>query len=885
MIKARKRALGVACLGAVAVASDQSSAVTLTYREGLNGYAGTQDTWFSERTNGETDGFPEGNFIRSAQWASANQQSLLKFDGIFGGLGVPLGSSIDNAMLTLTIPSDITYADGEANAVHQMLVDWEETDAYGATQWVGGATQGIDRDGVEAATIAVADSTSFAVGGVIPAGTTLTYDVTPIVQSWSNGAGNHGFLLQSLGLAAGNGLFMASSEYAGEAQRPTLDISFQSDTATTLELLVNTATGSVSLRNETGISLDDIDYYRITSGAGALNPSGWNSLEDQDLAALPSGSGSGDGWEELGTPSGNALVEAYLTGSSDFANGLLVNLGNAFMPGQSTDNMEFLYRYQGNYVAGEIEFTTEAVEGDYNNDGIVNLADYTVWRNTLGATGPSLAADGDGSGTVDSNDYTYWKARFGNTSNSASLQASAQVVPEPATFVILATVGVAVLMVRNRRVGHRRLASAALAMVLPLSTTALAEVANERNYTFGDDAFEDASPNITVGQGTNNVAQGRTLDSGDPGDPDFTYIDIDVEGSPTYVDVTSRPGATPGSLGASFNGSSDYLSTNFNLNRPNDFWDDISFFPEADYALNYDTLFSHGVQLWAKPNPSGLGQSQEQDIVTDTDEAGGVYITANDTWGMSYDDLRIDSGEAVDTSGHGWTHLMQAAGLVDTTGGKFASGAALWVDGVAVATNTGAYESQQDQPLVIGANLAGDGNFYNGTLDDLRVFLWGDNSTVAPGVVGQLGMDYGSFNLGEDNDWIVEKLDELGVTNIADVNLNGVVFGDGSGPAETDDVTAFIEGWLQVRTVDGFQIGDWISRQNGDLNYDGITDYKDAVILHQGLVEAGAGGLNFSLLNGGSTVPEPATAMWLIAASGVCVVFRWCRRGETTSRP
>lgn len=883
MIKARKRALGVACLGA-AFLSDQSSAVTLTYREGLNGYSGTQDTWFSERTNGETDGFPEVNYIRSAQWSAANQQALLKFDSIFGGLGVPLGTSIDNATLTLTVPSDITYADGEANAVHQMLVDWEDTDAYAATQWAGGATQGIDRDGVEAATSAVADSTAFAVSGVIPSGATITYDVTPIVQSWSDGAGNHGFLLQSLGLAAGNGLFMASSEYASEALRPTLDVTFQSDTATTLEILVNTATGNVSLRNETGISLDDIDYYRITSGEGALNPSGWNSLEDQDLAALPSGTGNGDGWEELGTPSSSALVEAYLTGSSDFASGLLVNLGNAFVTGQSTENMEFLYRYQGSYVTGEIEFTSEAIEGDYNNDGVVNLADYTIWRNTLGSTGANLLADGDGSGTVDSSDYTYWKDRFGNTSNSTSLEAAAQTVPEPTTFVILATVGIAAIVVGNRRTGHRWIASAALLVVLPLATTLQAEVANERNYTFGDDTLEDASPNITLGQGANNVAQGQTLDSGDPGDPDFTYIDIDVHGAPSYVDVTTRPGATPGSLGASFNGSTDYLSTTYSLNRPNDFWDDINLFPEADYALNYDTLFSHGVQLWAKPNPSGLGQSQEQDVVSDTDEAGGVYITSNDTWGMSYDDLRIDSGVAVDTSGDGWKHLMQAAGLVDPVNGKFASGAALWVDGVAVAANAGAYESQQDQPLVIGANLAGDGNFYNGTLDDLRVFLWGDNSTVAPGVVGQLGMDYGSFNLGEDNDWIVQKLDELGVSNVADVNLDGVVMGNGSGPAETDDVTAFIDGWLQVRTVNGYQIGDWVSRQSGDLNYDGITDYKDAVLLHKGLVESGAGGLNFSLLGGENTVPEPATAIWIIAATVGLVAIRQWRGSETTNR-
>ncbi|XAM01495.1 DNRLRE domain-containing protein [Phycisphaeraceae bacterium D3-23] len=202
-------------------------AATVTVREGLDGYAGTQDTWFSERTtSGELNGFPEGSFIRSAQWASANQQALLRFDGVENML-TP-GGTINSATLRLTVPSDITFSDGEANAVHQMLVDWAETDAYAAAPWAGGATQHIDLDGVEAAAVATADSTGFADGGgVIAQGTVIDLDVTAIVQNWADGDENYGFVFQSLGLAAGNGLFMASSEYVGadgEAARPTLII-------------------------------------------------------------------------------------------------------------------------------------------------------------------------------------------------------------------------------------------------------------------------------------------------------------------------------------------------------------------------------------------------------------------------------------------------------------------------------------------------------------------------------------------------------------------------------------------------------------------------------------------------------------------------------------
>jgi len=51
--------------------------------------------------------------------------------------------------------------------------------------------------------------------------------------------------------------------------------------------------------------------------------------------------------------------------------------------------------------------------GDYNKDSVVNAADYTVWRNTLGSMS-DLRADGDKNGTIQQDDYDYWKARFGN---------------------------------------------------------------------------------------------------------------------------------------------------------------------------------------------------------------------------------------------------------------------------------------------------------------------------------------------------------------------------------------------------------------------------------------------------------------------------------------
>ena len=52
--------------------------------------------------------------------------------------------------------------------------------------------------------------------------------------------------------------------------------------------------------------------------------------------------------------------------------------------------------------------------GDYNVDGVVDSADYTVWRDTRGAhVTPGTGADGDGNGVVNGDDYEVWTDHFG----------------------------------------------------------------------------------------------------------------------------------------------------------------------------------------------------------------------------------------------------------------------------------------------------------------------------------------------------------------------------------------------------------------------------------------------------------------------------------------
>jgi T5SS/PEP-CTERM-associated repeat protein len=77
-----------------------------------------------------------------------------------------------------------------------------------------------------------------------------------------------------------------------------------------------------------------------------------------------------------------------------------------------------------------------ALAGDFNQDGTVNSADYTVWRNSLGQTGIGLAADGNGDTRVDDLDYGLWKLHFGETIGGVSGAASTSTTPEPTSYVL-----------------------------------------------------------------------------------------------------------------------------------------------------------------------------------------------------------------------------------------------------------------------------------------------------------------------------------------------------------------------------------------------------------------------------------------------------------------
>ncbi|TWT35718.1 hypothetical protein KOR34_06120 [Posidoniimonas corsicana] len=234
--------------------------------------------------------------------------------------------------------------------------------------------------------------------------------------------------------------------------------------AEALVLNIDPVTGAMGITNNTGAAVT-FDHYELRSEVGGLSSTGWSSLSSQGKDAVDgadagdvAGDSVGETWTvpggvAAGQASTNLLAEAFVLGSTSISPNRTLLLGNGYNTSIGDTALTGSLRTTGGAIiplAVRYDGVPEdmGLQGDFNEDGVVDAADYTVWRDNLGADESVLPPGaGDGSGTVDAGDYAAWRSNYGA---SAAASTAATGAPEPAAVTLLLAAGAAALR-RPRR--------------------------------------------------------------------------------------------------------------------------------------------------------------------------------------------------------------------------------------------------------------------------------------------------------------------------------------------------------------------------------------------------------------------------------------------------
>jgi serralysin len=210
-----------------------------------------------------------------------------------------------------------------------------------------------------------------------------------------------------------------------------------------------TATDFVSISNSS-----DVDFYSFTISAAStlsalLTPRGGvfsqgSADQNQTPTTFDANSRANLALTILAANGTTILASANLNGV-----GVAETIANLVLPAAGTYYAEVTEGAENTIQMYELGLTATTMAtilaGDYNHDGVVDAADYAIWRDTLGrSVTAGTGADGNGDGLITQADYDLWRSHFGQTAGAGSALGSAQ-VPEVRSGILalIATLGLA----------------------------------------------------------------------------------------------------------------------------------------------------------------------------------------------------------------------------------------------------------------------------------------------------------------------------------------------------------------------------------------------------------------------------------------------------------
>jgi len=281
----------------------------------------------------------------------------------------------------------------------------------------------------------------------------------------------------------GPGILTNRSELSGTG---TVEVPVVNDPGGTIDAINDVLTFTASVTNEAGGQINAINST-LAFQAGLTNDGEMNLINATILGSVTDAAGSAANFVGDNSVSGSLMMATgdslairlggtspqlsdslSIGGNASLAGALGVSLQSGFTlaPSQSFTIVDVGGTASGNFAGfGEgalvgtfggtelfITYTggngndvalfaqAPVLPGDYNQNGVVDAADYTVWRDNLGGL---TALPNDDTPGVGPDDYTRWKNNFGQSSGTGSgagatgSTAANASVPEPATVGLL----------------------------------------------------------------------------------------------------------------------------------------------------------------------------------------------------------------------------------------------------------------------------------------------------------------------------------------------------------------------------------------------------------------------------------------------------------------